>query len=215
MISATLAALLILLIILILANYDWNYKRVQVPKLKDKHILIVVASKGFNPVEFKTPKELFEESGAQVSVASTKREELISERWPFWSLSKLKIKADILIQEVSVSDYDAFLFVGGGEEEYLNSPYAHKIAQVATADGRIVAAICKAPLILANAGILKGKKAAAWHLFVIDKYLNELREKGATPLKENVVVDGKLVTANRPIHASLFTEAIGRLLAGQ
>jgi protease I len=198
----------------VFAHYDWDYEEVEMPRLEGKRILMIVAPRGFNPQEYRIPRELLEQSGARVVVASTHLEELISERWPFWNLRRLKINADILIEEVDVSKFDAIIFVGGGEEMLIHDPAIHAIAQEALASGKVVAAICRAPLILAEAGVLNGRKATAWHPFgLIRKHLQAIEEKGALAVKEDVVVDGQLVTANRPTHASAFTEAIARLLA--
>jgi len=74
------------------------------------------------------------------------------------------VKPDILIKDVNVKTFDAVVFVGGpGAEEYFHNPVALKIAQEAYKEGKVVGAICIAPRILAEAGILKGKKATVFH----------------------------------------------------
>jgi cyclohexyl-isocyanide hydratase len=55
--------------------------------------------------------------------------------------------------------------------------------------GKIIASVCTGAFILAEAGILKGKKATSFHTVV-----NQLSGYGACPLKERVVVDGNVVT---------------------
>ncbi len=56
--------------------------------------------------------------------------------------------------------------------------------------GGFVASVCTGSLILAKAGILRGKKATTFH-----RALNVLRELGAIPVKERVIVSERVVTA--------------------
>jgi len=64
-----------------------------------------------------------------------------------------------LISKINIDNYDAVVFVGGGgATEYFNDSIAHKIVKESIAKGKVLAAICIAPNILANAGVLKGKK---------------------------------------------------------
>ncbi len=55
--------------------------------------------------------------------------------------------------------------------------------------GKIVSSVCTGAFILAEAGILKGKKATSFHTVV-----DQLSGYGACPLKERVVVDANVVT---------------------
>jgi len=200
--------------VLVLAwfSYDRQLGKVKLADLQGKRILLIVAAKGFNPVEFKVTKELLEQAGAEVVVASTQLEEIVSERWPYWS-RKLKIKADILLNNIEVLDYETIVFVGGGEQVYWDDSLVHKMVQEAVDNGMVVAAICKAPVILARAGVLRDKQATAWHLLgLVNQYLREIKDQSGIPLRKNVVVDGKVVTASGPNQASVFTEAIAKLL---
>lgn len=202
-----------ILISLAVSHHDWHYRKVNMPLLDGYQILMIVAHEGFNPAEYRIPQKLFERSGAQVIIASTRTTNLISERWPIWSLSRIKMNADIVIEDVEVSDYDAIVFVGGGEDKLINHPIAHAIAKEAIATGKVLGAICKAPLILAEAGVLDGKKATVWHPFgIVNKHFNALEQAGAEAIKEDLVIDGRVITANRPTHASLFAEQIAWLL---
>ena len=73
--------------------------------------------------------------------------------------------------------------------------------------GRVIAAICLAPVILANAGILNHKKAT-----VAGKEAKTIEEKGAEYMGPGVTVDGNIVTANAPKQSKLFGQTIGKLL---
>jgi 4-methyl-5(b-hydroxyethyl)-thiazole monophosphate biosynthesis len=74
--------------------------------------------------------------------------------------------------------------------------------------GKIVAAICAAPSVLAKAGILKGKKATIYPGM-------ESALTGAKHINERVVVDGKLVTSQGPGTALEFGITVVELLVGK
>jgi protease I len=98
------------------------------------------------------------------------------------------------------------VFVGGsGSKQYFEDPEALEIAKKAYEKGKIVAAICIAPVILANAGILKGKKATVHH-----GNEQELEKKGANYINQNVVKDGKIITACGPSAAREFGNTIAK-----
>ena len=89
------------------------------------------------------------------------------------------------------------------------------VSKDAAAKGKVIAAICWAPTILAKAGVLEGKRATVW---VGDDAecgmkTNEYMEKqGASCSGEGFVVDGKIVTADGPANAENFARAIEELL---
>ncbi len=55
---------------------------------------------------------------------------------------------------------------------------------------KLIASVCTGSLILAKAGILKGKKATTHHL-----RMNMLRELGAIPVNKRVVIDDNVITS--------------------
>ena len=70
-----------------------------------------------------------------------------------------------------------------------------------------MAAICIAPSILANTGLLEGKRATAF-----PSQEGHLVMKRAKFKQTEVVVDGKIVTANGPKASRQFGEEIAKLL---
>ena len=73
--------------------------------------------------------------------------------------------------------------------------------------GKITAAICIAPVILANAGLLNGKKATSF-----PSEENALEDKGAAFTGNPVEADGLIVTAEGPKAARDFGKKIAQLL---
>ncbi len=167
---------------------------------EDRGVLMVIAKENFRDEELFVPKKMFEENGIKVTIASTVTSTVTGMR-------KGKVTPDVLLNDVEVEDYDAVVFVGGvGAQMYYDDETAHKIAREAAEHGKVLSAICIAPNILAKAGVLKGKNATCW-----DSAL--LTGEGAKYRKEDVVTDGKIITANGPNAAGEFAEAIIKTLS--
>jgi len=166
-----------------------------------KKILMIVAPENFRDEELLDPKAVFDKNNFKVTIAS-KAVKLAK--------GKLgaKVKVDYDINNILVQDFDAVVFVGGpGAAVYFDDETAHSIAREAFESGKVTAAICIAPSILANAGILKSKKATCF-----PSEANNLKSKGVRCTGEDVTVDGKIVTANGPAAAKKFGEKIAELL---
>jgi protease I len=167
----------------------------------DKKILMIIASQNFRDEELLIPKKLFEKEGYSVVIAGTSLK-------PAKGMLGAVVTPQILIDQVKVDEYSAIVFVGGvGAKEYFNNSIAHKIAKEAVSKNKILAAICIAPRILAEAGVLKGKKATVW---VSEEKI--LEEKGANYTGKSVEVDGNIVTGSGPQAAEEFAKIIIKLL---
>ncbi len=167
-------------------------------------IAMVIAQNGFRDEEYWMPKEIFETHGIQVVTISSQANSAASK---FGRMAQV----DMLLADVRVSDFDALLFVGGpGTSEYFNLPQAHKAASEFVEQGKLLTAICIAPVILARAGLLKGRKAT-----VFPSGKDELEKAGAIYTGHPVEVAGRLITASGPEAAEAFGRAIVEALAGK
>jgi len=125
----------------------------------------------------------------------------------------IRVVPDTTVGEVEVEDFDAVVLPGGypGYENLGNDRRVLDAVKSAVEQGKVVAAICGAPTVLAKAGVLKGKRATifpgmeAW-----------LTAAGAEvrPLSERVVVDGKIVTSQGPWTALEFGVKLVEILVG-
>ncbi|MBU0728070.1 DJ-1/PfpI family protein [Patescibacteria group bacterium] len=159
-------------------------------------ILSIIAPEGFQDKEYGDSKTALLEAGHEVVTASTS----IVAHGKFGS----EVEVNLLIDDVSVDKYDAILFVGGpGSFEYFNDPVALKLAQDFYNAGKLTTAICAAPSILANAGLLSGRTVTCW-----EGEANNLKEKGANYTGKAVEKDGMIITADGPMSATAFGEAI-------
>lgn len=169
--------------------------------LSGKKVLMVIAADRFQDEEFGQPYNLLIKLGATVKLAC-------SQKGKAKGVFGRQVTPDLLIGECKADDYDAIVFIGGpGASEYFNNPEAHALARAAAAKDKVLGAICIAPVTLANAGVLKGKKAT-----VFPSEQDQLVSQGAHLAQQNVVVDGRIVTAIGPQAAREFAEALVRLM---
>jgi protease I len=164
-------------------------------------ILMIVAPERFRDEELFIPKEELEKSGHKTFIASTKIGTCTGSR-------EGTIMADLLLKDIDSEDYDAVIFVGGGGSKiFFNNSDALNIAKEMNDKGKIVSAICLAPVILANAGVLKGKNAT-----VSGQEAKTIESKGAKYTGPGVTVDGNIITGNAPKSSRLFGQKICELL---
>ena len=166
-----------------------------------KKVLLIIASNKFRDEELFECRKVLDQAGAVTTVASSKVGTITG-------MLGGEAEVTLDIKKVKANDYDAVVFIGGtGASEYFNDPTAHKIAQETVATGKVLGAICIAPSTLANAGLLKGKKATCY----ISEKAN-LIAKGANYTGKGVEVDGKIITADGPGSAKAFGQAIVKAL---
>lgn len=165
-------------------------------------VLLIIAPENFRDEELLHTKEELERAGAKTTIASTKTGEVRG-------MLGARVTPDTKLDQVRVDDYDAVVFVGGsGSAVYFKDNRAISIASEAFSKGKKVCAICIAPVILANAGVLKGKRATVWP----DKCIQMIESKGATYTGKPVEVDGNVITAPGPEAAREFGRAIAKAL---
>ncbi len=117
---------------------------------------MVIAPKNFRDEEFMVPKQVFENSGFEVTVASKGVKQATG-------MFTATAEVDKDIGEVDITGYEAIVFVGGGGASvYYEDKTALDLAKLFYENGKVTAAICIAPGILAKAGILTGKRATIW-----------------------------------------------------
>ncbi len=197
------AAYALLLCILILAGCT-PAEKVEVkamPEVEGKSVLMVIAPENFRDEEFLEPRGVFETLKMEVTVASKGVKTAKG-------AMGASVEIDKDISAVDVDEYDAIVFIGGpGASVYFDDSTVLAIAKDAYEKGKIIGAICIAPSILANAGVLEGKKATCF-----DSESSNLETQGAEYTGSDVEVDGKIITANGPASARKFGAAVAEAL---
>jgi protease I len=175
-------------------------KGVEKMDLSNKKVLMVLAPEKFRDEEYFIPRQVLEGYGIKVFTTSNKKEAVSI-------IEQKKVTVDVLLEDAT-TDYDAIIFVGGpGAAGYFNDQIALDLVKDFYEENKVVAAICIAPTILANAGVLKGKKATVW-----PSESKNLKAKGATYTSQPVTQDGRIITANGPDAAKDFAETIVQAL---
>jgi len=166
-----------------------------------RRVLMVVASRNFRDEEYFDVRRVLESYGLEVVTASPKEGHVRSTFGRF-------IMVDMLLSCARARDFDAIVFVGGqGVMELLEVRSVKRLILDAVSLGRVVSAICMAPILLANAGVLKGRRVTGY-----PDVKDALISAGAIWTSEGVACDGNIVTADGPASAVAFGDAIANLL---
>jgi len=164
-----------------------------------KQVLCLLVD-GFEETEAVTPVNLMRRGGIEVVMASL-HGGVVEGR------GGLRLEPDADLEEIEPESFDLLYLPGGpGVMELLQDGRAATLAGEFHAAGKPVAAICAAPLILREAGLLKNRRFTA-HISVHGEL------PGVTD--ERVVEDGLILTSRGPGTAVDFGLALVRRLAGE
>ncbi|MDG5489810.1 type 1 glutamine amidotransferase [Sphingomonas sp. BGYR3] len=172
--------------------------------------VLMLATDGFEQSELFDPRQALIDAGAQVILASLKRDAIrgVIHDQP----GDREITPDLTLDEVEEGDYDALLLPGG-----LANPDALRINDRAVEivgafcdDGKTVAAICHAPWLLVEADVVDGRTVTSW-----PSVRTDLANAGANVVDREVVVDENLITSRKPDDIPAFNKALIQALADQ
>ena len=166
---------------------------------------IIIAFKGFKDIEYFIIRNVLSGSGAEITTISSQKGIAIGSDG-----------GDVKVEDASkinIDGFDAVVFIGGeGMGKDLDNKQFQKIAQDSVEKEKILGAICISPALLAKAGVLKGKKATVWSSPLNKEAIKILKENEAIYENKDVIVDGKIVTANGPMAAAEFAKTVLQLL---
>jgi len=124
----------------------------------------------------------------------------------------IRVQPDAALDEALSQDYDLIALPGGlpGADHLRDDARIQALLKDMAAAGKYTAAICAAPMALAQAGLLDGKRATAYPGVLESLNLADTRASG-----EAVVVDGRVVTSRGPGTAMDFALALIEILVGK
>lgn len=185
--------------------------------------IAVVATDGVEEIELMTVLHFFRSRGAVVDLIAPKKPSYP----PMFGLQMPAIREthiltvhyietagwiafDTLLDDARPETYDAVIVPGGAwnPDTLRADPKVLSFVRAVAENKKIVASICHGPWVLADAGLLEGRRATAWWAMK-----NDLVNAGAVFVDEPVVVDGKIITSRAPTDLVPFVEAIGAQLA--
>jgi protease I len=171
------------------------------PQIPDSRVLIV-ATDGFEEWELFGPREILQKRGAEVVLASPKRDPIQA---TVHDDPGKTIRPDLTVEEAIADDFDALILPGGvrnPDHLRMNVRVIQLIRDFAE-QGKPIGAICHGPWLLVEADLLRGRTATSWPSIRTD-----LRNAGANVVDEAAVTDGNIVTSRNPQDVEEFTKAV-------
>jgi protease I len=166
-----------------------------------KNTLIVIPAADFNAEEFLTIKSILVKNGYKISIASDAVNLCVGS-------GGLRVKADMNLFNVHPNNFAALALTGGnGMRNYWSNEVLRKIVSRFFEQKIPIGAICSAPVILGNAGVLSGIRATC---YPTDRKALEIT--GADYVDQPVVKSGRIVTAQSPQSSLEFSETLIHIL---
>ena len=159
--------------------------------------IFVFLAEGFEEIEALTPVDVLRRAGLSVQTVSVMDEQVVA------GAHGVPVLADKMFAEINPEDAEMILLPGGlpgATNLDAHEGLSRMILDFAAAE-KPLAAICAAPLVLGNRGLLQGKKATCYPGF--ETYL-----QGAEYTAALVEKDGNIITGKGPGAAMEFAFAI-------
>ena len=175
------------------------------PNIRDSRVLIV-ATDGFEEWELFGPRQILQQRGADVVLASLTRDPIQA---TIHDDPGKTIRPDLTVDDANAENFDALILPGGVRNPDQLRLHGNVIALIRAfaEQGKPVAAICHGPWLLVEADLLRGRTATSWPSIRTD-----LRNAGANVVDEAAVTDGNIVTSRKPDDVEAFTNAVIALL---
>lgn len=164
--------------------------------------VLMLATDGFEESELFEPRQALLDAGAQLTLASIKTDPITGESGGEKGKS---ITPDTTLDQVELDQFDALVLPGGvGNPDKLRmNQKAVEIVRGFMDSKRLVAAICHAPWLLAEADVVAGRRLTSWPSIRTD-----LANAGADVVDAEVVSDGNLITSRKPDDIPAFNRAV-------
>lgn len=159
--------------------------------------VLVLMAPGFEEIELTAPVDILRRLGIPVTTAGV-QSRLVE------GAHGVRMEADMLLVDVDAAYFSGVVLPGGPASWLLReTPAVVKLVREMHAAGKLVAAICAAPLVLEKAGVIRGKQVTC-HPSVAAELVS------AVVGSQSVVTDGSIVTGRGPGAALEFGFELGR-----
>ena len=177
-------------------------------QISDARVLIV-ATNGFEEWELFGPRQILQQRGAEVVLASLTRDPIQA---TIHDEPGKTIQPELTIDEANADDFDALILPGGVRNPDTLRLHGNVIALIRrfAEQGKPIAAICHGPWLLVEADLVRGRTATSWPSIRTD-----LRNAGANVVDEAAVTDGIIVTSRKPDDVEAFTNALIDLIENE
>lgn len=142
---------------------------------------------GFEDIEALAPVDVLRRGGVDIQTVSTTGSRTVT------SAHGVALQADLTIEEADLSQATLLLLPGGmpGAQNLLEHEGVTSALLAHARQGRLIGAICAAPMVLGHLGLLRGRRATCYPGF-------ESHLTGAEYTAQLVTVDGPFITAEGP-----------------
>lgn len=166
-------------------------------------MIYMMLADGFEETEAIATLDVIRRSGAEIKTAGINGTLVCGTH-------SVKVNADIAVEDIDINTVDGIILPGGmpGTTNLMNNEYVNKILDICVQKGYLVAAICAAPMILGEKGLLDGKSAVCYPGF--EKHL-----KGAVLSDKAVAVSGNIITGKGAGASLEFGAAIVDFVLGK
>ena len=165
--------------------------------------VMILATNGFEQSELFDPKKNLEDAGIETELVSLESGEIKAWDKDDWGKT---IKVDKVVDDVANCEgYDALMIPGGQINPDLLRANSRAVALVRefNAAGKPIAAICHAPWLLIEAGLVQGKTLTSYNSIRTD-----LQNAGANVVDQEVAEDGNLITSRNPDDIPAFSDRL-------
>jgi protease I len=171
------------------------------PSIENAKVLIM-STHGFEQSELTGPKDQLTAAGATVHVATPDGNAIRGWDGDDWGD---RVDADLAINDVKVDDYIALVLPGGQINPDLlrvDESAVHMVREFVAAN-KIVAAICHAPWLLIEAGVVEGREMTSYKSIRTD-----LKNAGANVVDQAVAISNGIITSRNPGDIDAFVAKI-------
>lgn len=164
-------------------------------------MVYLLLTDGFEEIEAFTPVDILRRCGGELCTVGVHGKAVLGAH-------DIKTEADIEISEVNKESIEMLILPGGSGYAGLKTLEVYELINYAVENNIPVGAICAAPSVLGEMGLLENKKATCFPGFE-----NEM--KGAVLTGESVAEDGIFITGKGAGAASEFAFALASRICGK
>ncbi|MBM3321921.1 DJ-1/PfpI family protein [candidate division WOR-3 bacterium] len=166
-------------------------------------VLVFLPQQFYADEEFEPLNRSLEQAGFAVRVCAAGPDVVVS-------LNRQTLRPDVVLASVDPADYAGLVLIGGsGAALHWDDSLLHTRCRQFAESGKVVAAIGVAPIALAHAGVLRGRRAT---VFADRAAVGFLKQGGSRHSFRPLVVDRRVITAASAEHAAAFARAVVRAL---
>lgn len=165
---------------------------------------VLFLAEGFEEIEALTPVDVLRRAGIEVITVS------ISDTIQVTGAHQITVTADALFNDIEYKSADILVLPGGipGATNLYNHRDLRTLLQDFARENKLIAAICAAPMILGELGLLKGKIVTCYPGF-------ESHLKGANVTTQSVVTDENIITGKGVGVAMAFSLRLVEILTDE